>query len=94
MKQLVQCPTCLEEQMVDLEEGEFVCSECGAEIQVCPQCGELFEDISTEPECPACGHIQHTRVAHCPGCFVFISNPDAAPGDHAICPRCGSPIVF
>ena len=94
MKQLIQCPNCMEEQMIDPAEGEFVCSECGAEVEICPQCGEPFEDISPEPECLACGYVQHTRTTQCPGCFVFISDPDAEPGSASVCLLCGSPIVF
>lgn len=94
METYIQCPNCMEEQLVDVIDGECTCPECGAEILICPQCGEPFEDISPEPECPACGHVQHTRTTQCPGCFVFISDPDAVAGSTSVCPLCGHPIVF
>lgn len=90
----VQCPECFEEYEVKDGILEFTCPYCNAELNVCPECGEIFEDVSAHPECPNCGHTDSSLVAQCPSCFVFVHSDTAHPSDKIRCPLCGSEIEF
>ena len=90
----VQCPSCSEEYEVKEGTQEFICPFCEAELTICPECGEVFEDVSAQPQCPNCGYTSPGLTAQCPGCFVFVHSDTARPSDKIRCPLCGSEIEF
>lgn len=89
----LQCPNCFEEFEVTENKAETLCPHCHSELRICCECGEVYEDISAAPECPACGHSEDDELIQCPGCFVFIriGREECVPGMK--CPRCGKQIL-
>lgn len=91
---LVQCPNCMEECVVSPNTDEFLCEHCGTELNICPECGEVFEDVTATPQCPSCGYTLSALITQCPNCFVFVVGQGVEHGDTGICPHCSTPITF
>lgn len=84
----LECPDC--GAAIHMWEGDFQCQckRCGAVVNHCDECGEVYVDASACPVCPACGYEPNLLTVHCPTCRVFVTVKDADPKEPIQCPVC------